>query len=105
MTNVYRVGARCIVGSNRILISSLLNLIHTLVRITRGVTIQFGSIFSPKKIQTDEIFIGSSWFGFHSFSKKRTGLIQFRLVWLIGLFKNTIKNNNILTNMYFMYET
>lgn len=79
------------VGSNQILISSLLNLIYTLAHITRGVIVQFGSVFSEKKFKP---ITGLSWFGFHSFSKEESNQTNwFRSVRLIGLFKNTSKKN------------
>ena len=64
----------------------------------RSVRVRFKLVFSQKNVWTDETFIGLDWFSFHYFSKKKQtkliGLVRFRLVWLIGLFKNIIKKNS-----------
>ena len=69
--------------------------------VPRGVTVWFELVFSQKNVWTDEIFIGSIWFGFHYFStKKLYQTNRFGLVRLIGLLKNTIKKNHILIKYF-----
>ena len=70
----------------------------------RGVTVRFGLVFPQNNVRTNEIFIGSVWFGFTIFQKRnRTKLVG--LVRLIGLLENTIKKIHIFTDLNFMSTT